>query len=276
MRRITPYIASLRRFTDHLWSVVRLAWQEDWRLVAGRGILKACSAGIPAAQAYLGKLLFDTLSAGSGRGDSRVWRTALGYLLLEVLLVAARTALQSAGQLVDTQLNHPLRYGLTRRILAHAAGLDIASYEDRQLQERLQRLSDETPWRVQEVLWAIFNVAGETVALLAVLVIIARLGGWYVGLLVGATVPAILLGMREGHMVYAWAKASSQWYRYAAYFRHVVLLPQFVLEMRLFRLGAYFVKRFWQAAQTFMGAYWRLEVRRQRLAAIKTLIPALG
>ena len=276
MKIIARYVVPLRSFVDNIWAVVRLAWHEDWRLVTSRGILKAFSAGIPAAQAYLAKLLFDTLSAGYGSGDSRVWQTAIGYLLLEVLLLAVRTALQSAGRLVDAQLNHLLRHGLTRRILAHAAVLDIASYEDQQLQERIQRISDETPRRVQEVLGAIFNVAGETVALLAVLVIIARLGGWYVGLLVGATVPAILLGMREGHMVYAWAKASSQWYRYAAYFRHVVLLPQFVLEMRLFRLGAYFVKRFWQAAQTFMGAYWRLEVRRQRLAAIKTLIPALG
>jgi ATP-binding cassette subfamily B protein len=273
---MTPYIASLRRFTDNIWSVVRLAWQEDWRLVTSRGILKACGAGIPAAQAYLAKLLFDTLSAGYGSGDSRVWQTAIGYVLLEVLLLAVRTALQSAGRLVDTQLNHLLRYGLTRRILAHAAVLDIASYEDQQLQERIQRISDETPWRVQEVLGAIFNVAGEIVALLAVLFIIVQLGGWYVGLLFGATLPAILLGVREGRMVYAWGKAWTQWYRYADYFRHVVLLPQFVMEMRLFRLSSYFVERFWQSAQTFMRAYFWLEVRRQQLFAIKTLLPDLG
>jgi ATP-binding cassette, subfamily B, bacterial len=276
MRIMTPYIASLRRFTDNIWSVVRLAWQEDWRLVTARGILKVCSAGIPAAQAYIAKLLFDTLSAGYGSGDSHVWRTAIGYLLLEVLLLAARTALQSAGRLVDTQLNHLLRYGITRRIMAHAAVLDIASYEDQQLQERIQRISDETPWRVQEVLGAIFNVAGEAVALLAVLFIIVRLGGWYVGLLFGATIPAILLGVREGHLVYAWSKAWTRWYRYADYFRHVVLLPQFVMEMRLFRLGSHFVERFWDSAQTFMRAYFWLEVRRQQLFAIKTLLPDLG
>jgi ATP-binding cassette subfamily B protein len=276
MRIMIPYITALRRFTENIWSVVRLAWQEDWRLVTSRGILKACSAGIPAAQAYVAKLLFDILSAGYGSGDSRVWRTAIGYLLLEVLLLAARTVLQSAGRLVDTQLNHLLRYGLTRRIMAHAAVLDIASYEDQSLQERIQRISDETPWRVQEVLGAIVNVAGEAVALLAVLFIIVRLGGWYVGLLFGATLPAILIGVREGHMVYAWSKAWSQWYRYADYFRHVVLLPQFVMEMRLFRLSSYFVERFWDSAQTFMRAYFWLEVRRQQLFAIKTLLPDLG
>src|SRR5918996_5524773 len=124
MRRITPYIGLLRSFTDNIWSVVRLAWHEDRRLVVGRGVLRAFSAGIPAAQAYVGKLLFDTLSAGYGSGDSRVWRTAIGYLLLELLLLAVRTALQSAGRLVDAQLNHLLRYGITRRIMAHAAVLD--------------------------------------------------------------------------------------------------------------------------------------------------------
>jgi ATP-binding cassette, subfamily B, bacterial len=276
MKIIARYVVPLRSFVDNIWAVVRLAWHEDWRLVTGRGALRACGAGIPAAQAYLAKLIFDTLSAGYGSGDSRVWQTAIGYLLLEVLLLAVRTALQSAGRLVDAQLNHLLRYGITRHIMAHAAVLDIGSYEDQKLQERMQRISDETPWRVQEVLGAIFNVAGELVALLAVLLIIGRLGGWYVVLLFGATVPAILIGMREGQMVYTWSKAASKWYRYADYFRHVVLLPQFVMEMRLFRLGAYFVERFWQAAQTFMRAYFRLEVRRQRLAAIKTLLPDLG
>ena len=276
MRIMTPYLVSLRRFTDNIWSVVHLAWHEDWRLVTGRGILKGLSAGIPAAQAYVAKLIFDTLSAGYGSGDNDVWRTAIGYLLLEVLLLAGRTVLQSAGRLVDAQLNHVLRYGITRRIMAHAAVLDIASYEDQQLQERIQRISDETPWRVQEVLGAIFNVAGETAALIAVLFIVGRLGGWYVGLLFGATIPAILLGVREGYMVYAWSKAWSQWYRYADYFRHVVLLPQFVMEIRLFRLGSYFVERFWHSAQTFMRAYFWLEVRRQQLFAVKTLLPDLG
>jgi ATP-binding cassette subfamily B protein len=187
-----------------------------------------------------------------------------------------RTALQSAGHLVDTHLNHLLRFGITRRIMAHAAVLDLSSYEDKQLQERMQRISDETPWRVQEILGAIFNVAGETIALLAVLCIIARLGGWYVGLLFGATIPAILIGVREGRMVYERRKAWGKWYRYADYFRHVVLLPQFVMEMRLFRLASHFVERFWHSACLFMRAYFWLEVWRQRLFAIKTLMPEIG
>jgi hypothetical protein len=51
---------------------------------------------------------------------------------------------------------------------------------------------------VQEILGAIFNVAGEMVALLAVLLIITRLGGWYVVLLFGATIPASSLGCARG------------------------------------------------------------------------------
>jgi ATP-binding cassette subfamily B protein len=260
----------------NLWAVLRLAWHEDWRLVTGRGGLRALSAGIPAAQAYVGKLLFDALSAGAGSGDGRVWRAALGYLLLEGLLLAARTVLQGAGRLVEANLNHLLRFGITRRIMAHAARLDVSSYEDAQLHERIQRISDETPWRIQEVLSATFNAAGEAMALLAVLVIIGRLGGWYVALLLGATLPALLIGLREGGMVYTWQKAWGKWYRYVDYFRHVVLLPQFIMELRLFRLAPHFIARFWDSARTFMRAYFWFEVRRQRLYAVKTLLPDLG
>ena len=276
MRIVTTSTGSLWQFVGNIWSVVRLAWSEDWRLVASRGALRALSAGIPAVQAYIGKLIFDTLSAGYGSGDDAVWRTVIGYLLLEVLLLGVRTALMSAGRLVDTQLNHLLRFSITRQIMAHAAILDLSSYEDHQLHERIQRISDETPWRVQTVLGAIFNMAGETVTLLAVLFIIARLGGWYVALLFGATLPAILIGIRDGRMVYEWRKAWGKWYRYADYFRYVVLLPQFVMEMRLFRLASYFVERFWSSARTFMRAYFWLEVRRQKLFAIKALLPDLG
>jgi ATP-binding cassette, subfamily B, bacterial len=276
MRIVTTSTGSLWQFVGNIWSVVRLAWSEDWRLVTSRGVLRALSAGIPAVQAYIGKLIFDTLSAGYGSGDGQVWRTVIGYLLLEVLLLGVRTALMSAGQLVDTQLNHLLRFGITRQIMAHAAVLDLSTYEDSQLHERIQRISDETPWRVQKVLGAIFNAVGEIVALLAVLFIIARLGGWYVALLFGATIPAILIGVHDGRIVYEWRKAWGKWYRYADYFRHVVLLPQFVMEMRLFRLAAYFVERFWNSARTFMRAYFWLEVRRQKLFVLKTLLPDLG
>jgi ATP-binding cassette, subfamily B, bacterial len=239
-------------------------------------VLRALSAGIPAVQAYIGKLLFDALSAGYGSGDSHVWRAAISYLLLEELLLAARTALQSAGRLIDANLNHLLRFGIMRRIMAHEARLDLSSYEDSQLHERLQRVSDETPRRVQGVLGAIFNAAGEAAALLAVLVVIARLGGWYVGLLFATTIPAILIGLREGGMVYTWRKPWGKWYQYVDYLRHVVLLRQFVMELRLFRLAPYFIERFWDSARTFMGAYFWFEVRRQQLFAIKTLLPDLG
>ena len=95
-------------------------------------------------------------------------------------------------------------------------------------------------------------------------------------LLFGATIPAILIGLREGGMVYAWQKAWGKWYRYVDYFRHVVLLPQFVMELRLFRLAPHFIERFWDSARTFMRAYFWFEVRRQRLYAVKTLLPDLG
>ena len=157
MSTVTPYAGSLRSVMANIWSVMRLAWHEDWRLVTGRGALRALSAGIPAAQAYIGKLLFDPLSASYGSGASRAWRAALGDLLLEGLLLAARTAFQSAGRLLDANLNHLLRFGITRRIMAHAAELDVSSYEEPQLHERMQRISDETPWRMQGVLGAIFN-----------------------------------------------------------------------------------------------------------------------
>jgi hypothetical protein len=66
MSMVMPGAGSLRRVMVNLWSVLRLAWQEDWRLVTSRGVLRALSAGIPAVQVYIGKLLFDALSAGSG------------------------------------------------------------------------------------------------------------------------------------------------------------------------------------------------------------------
>jgi hypothetical protein len=117
--------------------VVCLAWSEDWRLVSSRGVLKMFGAGIPAAQAYIGKLIFDTLSAGYGSGHSYVWYTVLGYLLLEGLLFAARTALHSAGRLVDANLNHVLRFSIMRQIMEHAAKLDLSSYERKYFHERV-------------------------------------------------------------------------------------------------------------------------------------------
>jgi ATP-binding cassette, subfamily B, bacterial len=97
-----------------------------------------------------------------------------------------------------------------------------------------------------------------------------------VGLLFATTIPAILIGLREGGMIYRWQKAWGKWYRYVDYFRHVVLLPQFVMELRLFRLAPHFIARFWDSARTFMRAYFWFEVRRQQLFAIKTLLPDLG
>jgi hypothetical protein len=66
-----------------------------------------------------------------------VWYTVLGYLLLEGLLFAARTALHSAGRLVEANLNHVLRFSIMRQIMEHAAKLDLSSYERKYFHERV-------------------------------------------------------------------------------------------------------------------------------------------
>jgi hypothetical protein len=40
-----------------------------------------------------------------------------------------------------------------------------------------------------------------------------------VALLLGATLPALLIGWREGGMVYTWQQAWGKWYRYVDCFR---------------------------------------------------------
>lgn len=81
MRLGTLAAGSLRCVMDNIWSVMRLAWWEDWRLVTGRRELKALSAGIPTAQAYVGKLRFGMAQAVGldvNRDEARGSREAFG------------------------------------------------------------------------------------------------------------------------------------------------------------------------------------------------------
>jgi len=70
------------------WRAIQLVWQTNWRLTVVYGLLTVVAGLLPAAIAYVGKLIVDAVIVAAQSGLVADRNTALLYLAIEAVLVA--------------------------------------------------------------------------------------------------------------------------------------------------------------------------------------------
>ena len=76
---------------------IELVWQTDWRLTVALGLLTLVAGLLPAAIAYVGKLIVDAVVQAAQSGLAVDQRAALTYLAIEAVLVAVLAGARCCG-----------------------------------------------------------------------------------------------------------------------------------------------------------------------------------
>ena len=134
----------------HLPALVRLAWDTSRALtLAGVG-LRLVRAAVPALMLYVAKLVVDAVVAG--RAGPAAGQTVADWLAdpqfrqvglligIEFALALASDLLGRATSLVDGVLGERTGNATSLRLMAHAATLDLAQFEDPAVQDSLAKL----------------------------------------------------------------------------------------------------------------------------------------
>ena len=269
----------------NLGPLFRLVWQTSpWMTAANLG-LRLVRAVLPVAMLFVGKLIIDEVvrvaAAGVAFDTLGGWLESgmldtLGWLLAaEFGLAVLSDALGRVVALLDSLLGDLFTNETSVRLMAHAATLDLAHFEDADFYDKLERARRQTTGRMV-LMSQVFGQAQDLVTIASFGVGLVVYAPWLIVLLVLALVPAFLgeahFNAQSYSLTYAWTPER----RELDYLRYTGASDETAKEVKIFGLNDFLTERYRQLADAFYEANRRLAVRRAGWGAVLATVGSAG
>ncbi len=241
---------------------LRLLWRSDRRGGLQMGALVLFQAFLPAALAWLAKLIVDGVVAAAASGlaadRARVLRLVAMELGLVVLSLSATRLAALQRELLRTRLGNRVN----EAILEKALTLELRHFEDADVYDKMQNARRDASARPLSLLMQAFTAAQNAVTVAALSALLWRLSPWSVLIIVAASVPAFLSEVRlaaESFRVNSWRAPEG---RKLNYLEWLLTRDTYVKEVKLFGLGPTVLGRYRALFDKFYGEDRRLAARR--------------
>jgi ATP-binding cassette subfamily B protein len=234
---------------------LRLVWSTSPRATVVFAGLTVIAGLLPAAVAFVGKLIVDAVVAGD------LTRT-LEAVAAEGLLVAALAGVQRALMVDESLLRAMLGHRVNVLILEKALALELPHFEDSATYDRMTRARREASVRPLSLVRRNFALAQSGISLVAYGSLLWAFSPVAVLVLAAAAVPAFVAETRfasEAFRIFRWRVPEA---RAQAYLETVLAREDFAKEVKLFGLGPLLLTRYVAIFDALFGEDRRLALRR--------------
>ncbi|QLE55976.1 ABC transporter ATP-binding protein [Nostoc sp. TCL26-01] len=238
-------------FTDYTRALFRslpLLWQAAPKEICLLIAVTLLQGFLPAISVWITKLVVDTvattLTSGRELSYSILWPLVAGWvgaLLLETLLYPWIFALQ--GNLNDKLTAH-ISLLLMRKADTFS---DLSRFEDAQFYDELQLLQQQVSYKPLNLLGNLVELARSLVTLIVMVGLLIPLAFWIPIVMAIASIPQIVVSSQYGRTIWLTLFEHSPQARRMEYYAGVMLTDTYAKEIRLFKLGAFFIDRYLQA-----------------------------
>ncbi len=267
------YTDNREKIRDSIHNVRRafaLVWQAHPASAAAMAVCTLVGAFIPASQAWVGKLIVDSVvtSMNAQIGAAAGLQAVLPYLALEFGLIVLQAANSQARSFAEHILHARINVSINSRIIRKALDLDLTYFENAEFYDKLQNARREADWRSLQIVNGGFYLGQNIVTLLSFGALLLRFSPWLALLLFLATIPAFIAQSRYAELhfrVLSWRAPEARKLHYLEY-----LLTDYdaVKEVKLFNLGEPLLGR-------YADLFWKFLKEDQAIARRRSLT-ALG
>ncbi|MGB8331607.1 MAG: ABC transporter ATP-binding protein [Polyangiales bacterium] len=223
---------------------VLLVWTTSRGLSVVLGILSLVAGVLPAAAAWVGKLIVDAVVRAAETGAVEDQRAALVWVATELGLVAVLAGAQRGLSTCQQLLRALLGQRVNEMILEKALTLDLAAFEDSELYDRMTRARREASQRPLSLVMRSFQTAQHSFSLIAYGALLLQLSIWTLAVLVVAAIPSFLVETRfsaDAFRLFTWRAPET---RKQNYLEVLLAREDFAKEVKLFDLGPVFLDRY--------------------------------
>lgn len=241
---------------------VELVWTTSRALTLVLAVLTLVAGLLPAAIAYVGKLIVDqvVLASQSGLESDRLY--ALGYLALEAVLVGLLAGSQRGLSISQSLLRVLLGQKVNVLILEKALSLDLPHFEDSEFYDKMTRARREASSRPLSLVSRTFSLVQDALSLITYGGLLLKFSGWAVVVLVVAAVPAFLAETRfagEAFRLFRWRAPET---REQNYLETLIGREDYAKEVQLYQLGPMLLERYRSIFNRLYGEDRNLTIRR--------------
>jgi ATP-binding cassette subfamily B protein len=247
-----------------------LVWQAHPASALGMAAATLIGAGLPVAQAWVGKLIVDAVVAAisgaavnSGAGVGAL-QSVLPYLLIEFALFVASAANSQGRNLAEHILHSRINISINSRIIRKALELDLAHFENAEFYDKLQNARREADWRSLQIVNGGFFLIQNLITLLSFGALLIRFSPWLAAILFLATIPAFVAQSQYAELnfrVLSWRAPEA---RKLNYLEHLLTDYEAVKEVKLFNLGEPLLGR-------YADLFWKFLREDQAIAQKRSL-----
>ncbi len=205
--------------------------------------------------------------AGGGLQSLLLW----GGLLVFSMLFSTITG-GLFNSLLHIGVKRGLNAGMTPDIVEKFKRLDYACFEDRGVQDTLERMSSAPQDKVYQLFLTITNVMQCAVAVVGSAMVFAQVGWWYVAGFVVLLVPMIALDFRAADMVNGMMNNQSTDERRLHYLGGLLSGKASLLELKLFHATGYIAGLWQDLADSVLDARLKTTLRAQKVFFLSTVL----
>ncbi|MBZ8181426.1 ABC transporter ATP-binding protein [Oscillatoria salina] len=234
---------------------VKLVWQTSPLLTILLAILTLAGGVLPAAIAYVGKLIVDAVVSQSSI-------LALQYVALEGLLVISLAFTQRSKVVCQSLLRVLLAQKVNVLILEKALQLDLVHFEDSEFYDKMTRARREASQRPLSLVTRTFSLVEDSIALITYSGLLLQFSVWAVIILAIAALPSFIAETRfagEAFRLFRWRSPET---REQTYLEILLAREDFAKEVKLYQLGQTLLQRYRNIFQRLYHEDRNLTLRR--------------
>ncbi|WP_017651982.1 ABC transporter ATP-binding protein [Fortiea contorta] len=241
---------------------INLVWTTSRRLTIILATLTLLAGLLPAAIAYIGKLIVDAVVFANQLGVESNRNHPLLYVGLEAIAVVLLAASQRGITICQSLLRALLGQRVNVLILEKALTLDLTQFEDAEFYDKLANARREASVRPLSLVTRIFGLIQSALSLITFGVLLVNFSIWAVLVLILAAMPAFIAETKfagEAFRLFSWRAPET---RQQHYLENLIAREDFVTEVKLYQLGEMLLGRYRQLFHRLYGEDRDLTLRR--------------
>ncbi len=241
---------------------VGLVWNTSRPITVIVAILTLVAGLLPAAIAYIGKLIIDGVVLASRSGTESDRAIALGYLGLEAVAVSLLAGSKQGLTICQSLLRVLLGQKVNVLILEKALTLHLVHFEDSEFYDKMTRARREASIRPLSLVSGTFGLLQNTLSLVTYGGLLLQFNLWAVVVLMVAAVPAFVAETRfagQAFRLFRWRAPET---REQNYLETLIARDDYAMEVQLYQLGPMMLKRYHEIFHRLYGEDRDLTIRR--------------
>ncbi|MDJ0834992.1 MAG: ABC transporter ATP-binding protein [Acidobacteriota bacterium] len=229
------------RYTNR---AIGLVWSTSKPLTIAMVIMTLFAGVLPAATAYVGKLIVDGVVLAAQTGSRADLNQALVYVGLECGLMVIMAGGSRGLTVAQSLLRALLGQRVNVMILEKALTLELKHFEDSEFYDRLTQARREASSRPLSLVNRTFSLIQNGISLISYGGLLLSFSPWAVLVLMLAGLPLFFAETHFSNQAFRLFQWRSPETRKRAYLEMVMAREDYVKEVQLFKLGGIMLQRF--------------------------------